>query len=216
VITPKGGPPQTGQLTARTGIQALALEAPGSELYTDKTTAAVAGQTRPGSTVTIDGQSVPVDAQGHFGVRVELASVGDKPLEIIASAAPQAPRIVKVKVIRVASLADASKELDGKSPIAFDVFGADPTSKVGQQAVVEGEVVDVRASGGHTVMLVDTKRGCAKGASCLVRIAHGEEDKVARGEHVRAFGRVVGSVTASGKTVPEIEASLVLPIKAGK
>ncbi|MEO7092874.1 MAG: hypothetical protein ABI175_06460, partial [Polyangiales bacterium] len=216
VITPKGGPPQTGQLTARTGIQALALEAPGAELYTDKTTAAVAGQTRPGSTVTIDGQSVPVDAQGHYGVRVELSSVGDKPLEIVASAAPQAPRIVKVKVIRVASLADASKELDGKSPIAFDVFGTDPTSKVGQQAVVEGEVVDVRASGGHTVLLVDTKRGCAKGASCLVRIAHGEEDKVARGESVRAFGRVVGSVTASGKTVPEIEASLVLPIKAGK
>ena len=216
MITPKGGPPQTGYLTARTGIQALALEAPGAELYTDKTTAAVAGQTRPGSTVTIDGQNVPVDAQGHFGVRVELASVGDKPLEIIASAAPQAPRIVKVKVIRVASLADASKELDGKAPIAFDVFGADPTSKVGQQAVVEGDVVDVRASGGHTVMLVDTKRGCTKGASCLVRIAHGEEDKVARGDSVRAFGRIVGPVTASGKTVPEIEASLVLPIKAGK
>ena len=121
-----------------------------------------------------------------------------------------------MKVVRVASLADASKELDAKSPIAFDVFGADPTSKVGQQAVVEGEVVDVRASGGHTVMLVETKRGCMKGASCLVRIAHGEEDKVARGESVRAFGRVVGSVTASGRTVPEIEASLVLPIKAGK
>ncbi len=216
VITPKGGPPQTGQLTARTGIQALALDAPGAELYTDKTTAAVAGQTRAGSTVTIDGQNVPVDAQGHFGVRVELASLGEKPLEIIASAAPQAPRIVRVKVFRVASLADASKELEAKSPITFDVFGADPTSKVGQQAVVEGDVVDVRASGGHTVMLVDTKRGCAKGASCLVRIAHGEEDKVARGDSVRAFGRIVGSVTASGKTVPEIEASLVLPIKAAK
>ena len=216
VITPKGGQPQTGQLTARTGIQALALDAPGAELYTDKTTAAVAGQTRPGSSVTIDGQSVPVDAQGHFGVRVELASVGDKPLEIVASAAPQAPRIVKVKVTRVASLADASKELDAKSPIAFDVFGADPASKVGQQAVVEGDVVDVRAGGGHTVLLVDAKRGCAKGASCLVRVTHGEEDKVARGDSVRAFGRVVGSVTASGKTVPEVDASLVLPIKAGK
>ncbi len=216
VITSKGGPPQTGQLTARTGIQALALDAPGAELYTDKTTAAVAGQTRPGSSVTIDGQSVPVDAQGHFGVRVELASVGEKPLEIVASAAPQAPRIVKVKVTRVASLADASKDLDARSPIAFDVFGADPASKVGQQAVVEGDVVDVRAGGGHTVLLIDSKRGCAKGASCLVRVTHGEEDKVARGDIVRAFGRVVGSVTASGKTVPEIDASLVLPVKAGK
>ena len=196
VIIPKGGAPQTGQLTARTGILPLALDAPGIELFTDKTTAAVAGQTRPGSTVTIDGQSVPVDAQGRFGVRVELAGLGDKPLEIVASAAPQAPRIAKVRVVRVASLEVAAKELEGQAPLAFDAFGPDPASKVGQKAVVEGEVVDVRASGGHTVMLVDSRRGCTKGATCLVRIAYGEEAKVARGESVRAYGRVLGSVTA--------------------
>ena len=216
VITPKGGIAQPGQLTARTGILSLAVDAPGLELFTDKSTAAVAGQTRPGSTVTIDGQSVPVDAQGRFGVRVELASVGDKPLEIVASAAPQAPRIAKVKVVRVASLEAAAKALEAQSPIAFDAFGAEPASKVGQKAVVEGDVIDARASGGHTVLLVDTKRGCAKGASCLVRIVHGEEDKVARGDVVRAYGRVLGSVTASGKTVPELEASLVLPLKAAR
>jgi hypothetical protein len=216
VITPKGGVAQPGQLTARTGILSLALDAPGTELYTDKATAAVAGQTRPGSTVTIDGQKVPVDAQGRFGVRVELASAGDKPLEIVAAAAPQAPRIAKVKVVRVASLEAAAKELEGQSPIAFDAFGTDPGAKVGQKAVVEGDVVDVRATAGHTVLLVDTKRGCVKGATCLVRLVHGEEDKVARGETVRAYGRVLGSVTASGKTVPEIEASLVLPIKAAR
>ncbi len=216
VITPKGGVAQPGQLTARTGILSLALDAPGIELFTDKTTAAVAGQTRPGSAVTIDGQNVAVDAQGRFGVRVELATVGDKHLEVIASAPPQAPRIAKVRVVRVASLDAASKELEGHSPMAFDAFGADPASKVGQKAVVEGDVVDVRAAGGHTVMLVDTKRGCAKGATCLVRVVHGDEDKIARGDSVRAYGRVLGSVTASGKTVPELEASLVLPIKAGK
>ncbi len=82
--------------------------------------------------------------------------------------------------------------------------------------VVEGDVVDVRASGGHSVLLVDTKRGCTKGATCLVRIVHGEEDKVARGDNVRVYGKILGNVTASGKTVPEIEASLVLPVKAAK
>ena len=193
----------------------LALDAPGRELVTDKGSAAVAGQTRAGTIVTIDGQSVPVDAQGKFGVRVELAAVGEKPLEIVASAPPLAPRIAKVKVTRVASLADAAKGEDAQNPVGYDVFGADPASKVGQKAVVEGEVVDVRATAGHTVLLVEDKKKCAKGASCLVRVVHGDEDKAARGDTVRAYGRVLGSVTASGKTVPDIEASLVLPVKAG-
>ena len=214
-ITPKGGKVEAGQLTARTAIVPLALDAPGRELVTDKASAAVAGQTRAGSLVTIDGQSVPVDAQGKFGVRVELAAVGEKPLEIIASAPPLAPRIARVKVTRVASLPDAAKGEDAQNPVGYDVFGADPASKVGQKAVVEGEVVEVRPTAGHTVLLVEEKKKCAKGASCLVRINHGDDDKIARGDTVRAYGRVLGSVTASGKTVPDMEASLVLPVKAG-
>jgi hypothetical protein len=211
-ITPKGGKAETGQLTARTAIVPLALDAPGRELFTEKGSAAVAGQTRPGTTVTIDGQGVPVDAQGKFGVRVELSAVGEKPLEIVASAPPLAPRIAKVKVTRVTSLADAAKGEDAQNPVGYDVFGADPASKVGQKAVVEGEVVDARVTAGHTVLLVEDKKRCAKGASCLVRIVHGDEDKAARGDTVRAYGRVLGSVTASGKTVPDVEATLVLPL----
>lgn len=215
-ITPKGGKEEAGQLTARTGIVPLVLDAPGHELVTDKGTAPVAGQTRAGTTVTIDGQNVPVDAAGIFGVRVELAAVGDKPLEIVASAPPLAPRIAKVKITRVASLQEAAKAEDAQSPIGFDVFGADPAAKAGQKAVVEGEVVDARAKGGHTVLLIEDKKKCAKGASCLVRVIHGEDDKAARGDTVRAYGRVLGAVTASGKTVPDIEAIFVLPIKAAK
>ena len=214
-ITPKGGKAESGQLTARTAIVPLALDAPGRELVTDKGSAAVSGQTRAGAVLTIDGQPVPVDAQGRFGVRVELAAVGDKPLEIVASSLPLAPRIAKVKVTRVASLTDAAKGEDAQNPLAYDAFGAEPASKVGQRAVVEGEIIDVRPTAGHTVLLVEDKKKCPKGASCLVRIIHGEEDKVARGETVRVYGRILGSVTASGKTVPDIEASLVLPVKAG-
>ena len=214
-ITPKGGKSETGQLTARTAIVPLALDAPGRELVTDKASAAVAGQTRAGTVITIDGQAVPVDAQGKFGVRVELTAVGDKPLEIVASAPPLAPRIARVKVTRVASLPEAAKGEDAQNPIGYDVFGADPSSKVGQKAVVEGEVVEIRPTAGHTVLLVEDRKKCAKGASCLVRINHGDEDKVARGDSVRAYGRILGSVTAGGKTVADIEASLVLPVKAG-
>jgi ribosomal protein S27AE len=218
-ITPKGGKQETGQLTARTAIVPLALDAPGRWLITDKGTAAVAGQTRPGSTVTIDGQNVAVDAQGKFGVRVELSAVGDKALEIVAASPPNAPRIVKVKVTRVASLTDAAKGEDAQNPVGYDAFGAEPEKNIGTNVMVEGDVVDARATAGHTVLLIEDKKHCGKsgpGASCLVRVVHGDEDKAARGDIVRAYGRVLGSVTASGKTVPDIEASLVLPIKAAK
>ena len=121
----------------------------------------------------------------------------------------------------MASLADAAKGEDAQNPVGYDVFGADPASKVGTKVLVEGEVVDARVTAGHTVLLIEDKKHCGKnatspGASCLVRVVHGDEDKAARGDTMRAYGHVLGSVTASGKTVPDIEASLVLPIKAAK
>ena len=213
IITPKNGKPEPGELTARTAILPLALDAPGLRLYTDKSSAAVIGQTKPGTTLTIDGATAPVDAKGAFGVRVELPASGEKTLEIMASAPPLAPRIVKAKVIRVATLAEAAKALDAESPVKYDTFGADPASKTNQNAVVEGEVVDARVTAGHTVLLVEERKACAKGASCLVRIELGEDNKIARGDVVKAYGRIVGAVTASGKTVPDLEAALVMPTK---
>jgi hypothetical protein len=216
-ITPKGGQAETGSLGARTSIVPLHLDAPGQILYTDKTTAPIAGQAPPGATVTVDGAAAPVDAQGKFAARMDLAAAtGEKTIAIVASSPPLAPRTVHAKIVRVASLEDAAKDLAGQSPIAYDAFGADPNASAGKNAIVEGEVVDARSGPGHTVLLVDEKKACSKGTTCLVRIVHGEDDKLARGDTVRAFGRVIGAVSANGKTVPDIEASLVLPVKAGK
>jgi hypothetical protein len=43
-----------------------------------------------------------------------------------------------------------------------------------------------------------------------VRLVHGEEMKAARGDTVRAYGVLEGAVTASGRQVPDIEASLLI------
>lgn len=224
-ITPKGGKVESGQLIARTAIVPLHLDAPGLMLITDRGTAAVSGQTRPNSTLTIDGQPIPVDAQGRFGVRVELPAQGEKSLELIASSPPLAPRIVHAKVVRTNSLEASAKELDGKGAIRFDAIAADPAGTVGQATLIEGEVIDVRVNTGQTVLLIDERRSCAAAqttktaahdvanAPCLVRVVHGEEEKVSRGEIVRAYGQVNGSVSAGGKTVPEVGASLVLLVK---
>ncbi len=213
-ITAAGAKVETGQLTARAVLVPLALDAPGYDLITDKPTVAVAGQTRPGATVTIEGQGVAVDAQGRFGVRVELAATGEKAFSVIASSPALAPRSVKITVTRVVSLEAAAKLEEAKHPLLYDVFSIDLTSKIGQRVRVEGEVIEARAAAGHTVLLVDDRNACASGATCLVRVTHGEEDKVARGDSVRVFGRVAGSVAASGKPMADVEASIVLPVRA--
>lgn len=213
-ITPKGGKPETGQLFARTTVVPLHLDAPGSALVTEKATVAVAGQTRAGGTVAIDGATATVDAKGRFGVRVELGGNGERTLEIVASSPPLAPRIAKVKVTRTSSLETSFKELEAGA-LGYAAFSGDAAQKVGQKALVEGEVVDARVSQGFTVLLVDEKKACAKGQTCLVRLVHGEEVKAARGDTVRAVGRIVGVVSASGKTVPDVEGTIVIP-KAAK
>ena len=174
VITPKGGAPHPGQLTLRAAIVSLALDAPGRELVTDRNSAAVAGQSRPGTSVHVDGQSVAVDAQGRFGVRVELPQMGERVLEVVASAPSRGPRIAKVKVIRVASLDAAAKELESASPLPYDAFGPDPASKVGKNAVVEGEMSTCGPAGGFPVLSSKRSAGGRKGAPGSVPMSAGE------------------------------------------
>jgi hypothetical protein len=209
--------PETGELVVRTGITPLHMDAPGRELYTDRPTGNVSGQVRPGGTLSIDGQNVALDAQGRFGVRVELPADGEKLLTIVGSAPPLAPRAVRAKVTRVASLDAAAKTLETKAPLGFDAYGADPKSKAFQLVVIDGEIQEVRVAQGHTVMVIEEKKTCAAGpGACIVRVVHGEEVKAARGDSVRAYGRIGGTATLNGKTIPDIEGALVITKPAGK
>ncbi|MBX3230207.1 MAG: hypothetical protein KIT84_24755 [Labilithrix sp.] len=207
--------PEAGELTVRAAIVPLHLDAPGPELVTDRTTGNVAGQTRPGGTLTIDGQSVPVDATGRFAIRAELPSEGDKTLTIVASAPPLAPRTVRAKVTRVAALEAAAQTFDAASPLGFDAYAADPASKVGQAVAIDGEVLDVRVAQGFSVMVVEEKKTCAAGGGCVLRFTHGEEIRAARGDAIRAYGKVAGTVAWNGKQVPAIVGTLAIPVPKG-
>lgn len=210
IASTKGGKAETGSLVARAAIVPLHLDAPGSVLYTDRSTVAVSGQTKAGGSVTIENAVAPIDEKGRFGARIELKDVGEKNLEIIASSPPLAPRIAHAKAIRVASLEATAKELEAKGPLAYDAFASDAANKVGQAVAIDGDVVESRAQQGYTVMLVDAKKCSAGKGACLVRIVHGEEMKAARGDTVRAYGVLEGVVATNGKQVPDIEASLLI------
>jgi hypothetical protein len=208
---------ETGRLVVRTGVAPLHIDAPGLELYTDRPTGNVSGQVKPGGLVTIDGQSVAVDPQGRFGVRVELPAPGEKMLTIVGSAPALAPRTVRAKIVRVASLEAAARTLDGQSPLGYSAFASDPAAKFGQLAVVDGEIQEVRVVQGHTVMAVEEKRSCASGpGACVVRIVYGEELRGARGDAIRVYGRIKGTASLNGKTIPDLEGALVLSRPAAK
>jgi hypothetical protein len=205
---------ESGQLAVRAGVAPLHLDAPGRDLFTTAPSVAIVGQAKPGATLSVDGQGAAVDAQGHFGVRMDIA-LGERTLAIVTAAPPLAPRTVHAKVTRVTRLDDAAKTLDGRGPLAFDAFRADPTGSVGKLVVVDGEVVEARGGKGHTVFLVDEKKACSGATSCLVRIVQGEEIAAARGDAIRAYGTLVGTVTSGDRSVPDVEGSLVVTTPRG-
>ncbi|MCA9586386.1 MAG: hypothetical protein KC657_13605, partial [Myxococcales bacterium] len=206
-ITPKGGKAEAQKLTARTGILPLKVDAPGTELFTADASASVTGRTKPGSTVTVAGKPAEIDAAGRFSAKVDVEGVTS--IDVVASAPPLAPRHAIAKVTRVTDLEAVAKEMDAKAPLGFDAFVNVEASK-GKLAAVDGEVAEIRVAGGQTILLVESRRGCASRGNCLVRVVHGAEKRLSRGDSVRAYGAVAGSVTAGGKTVPEIVAPLLI------
>ncbi len=205
VITPRGGKLESGTLTAKTGIVPLHVDAPLAHTTVADDAVTVAGQTAPGSTVTLDGKPVAVDDKGAFVHAEKLLHDGDTTFEIVSQMGQLAPRATKVTVRRVASLDALAKELDGQSPLAFAAFAADPAASAGKLAVIEGEVVELRPSASQSIVLVDAKKGCDR-AECLVRVVVAGDAKLAKKDLVRVYGRPTKAVTSGGKSVPELEA----------
>jgi len=120
------------------------------------------------------------------------------------------PRTVHASVTRVVTLAEAAKQFELLEPIGYDAAMSDVEARTGQLIVVRGRVLDARSSGHRTLVLVDDKRGCAKG-SCLARVIVGRDIGLGHGDLLTAYGTVARAFTTSGgQTVPEIEAQFVV------
>lgn len=212
-VTLKGGPAQSGTVSARIAVVPLRLDEPSLHAVIDSNAFVVAGQSAAGATVTIDGKPVSAQADGSFAETHTAASTGDTSLEIRATAQGRAPRTVHLTVKKVASLAAEAKAADVTPRATYDEIAPDIASKAGQPAVLAGEVVEARVTGHQTVALINDTRGCKSGP-CLARVVAPEDAKLARGGSVRVYGTVTRAVTTSaGKTVPEIAADFVV---AGK
>jgi hypothetical protein len=209
--------PENGQLAVRVGVMPLHLDAPGLQAVTDGANFWVAGQSSVGAQLKVNGKSVQPEQNGVFATQVDAPAAGEVPVEVQTVLANYAPRTARFTVKRTGDLeAEAQARESAGGLLGYDTLAADVAGKTGQPAAVEGEIVEARVAGHQTIFLVDDKRGCAHGP-CMIRVVHGAEDKLARGDALRAYGRVTRSVAAAGgKSVPEVEADFVLKGKTRK
>jgi hypothetical protein len=213
-VTLKGAQPENGIVSARVAVAPIRLDSPSSHAIIDQGVFVVAGQTQAGGSVTVNDKAVAMNADGTFAQAYEAKTIGDLPIEIRATAPSRAPRTAHVTVKRVTSLEAEARAAEAQALLTYDMIAPNVASKIGQRAVFAGEVLEARVVGHQMIALVVDHRGCAKNApsgTCLGRVTAGEDAKIARGDTVRAYGRVTRSVTASnGKSVPEIEADFVV------
>ena len=209
-----GGPPaNAGTVSARVAVAPLRVDTPGARAVVDVDHVLIAGRAAKGATVTIDGTPTAVAADGSFETTTPLAAPGEFSVEVKSGTPALAPRTVHLTLKRVASLKDEAKAFEKQATLGYDTALANLATDGGQPIVVDGEVIEPRSAGHRTLLLIDDRRGCAKGP-CLARVVVGQELSVARGDHLRAFGRVArGFTTPGGQTVPEVEADFVLRAK---
>jgi hypothetical protein len=213
VVVLKSGVTEKGTASARVAVAPLRVDAPGTRAVVAEGTALLAGRAARGSTVTVDGAAVALNPDGSFETTIPVGDVGDRLVEVRAGTPSLVPRTVQVIISRVASLADAARQFEQQRPIGYDAAMSDLAGKTGQPMVVTGEVLDARSSAHRTLVLLDDKRGCAKGP-CLARVILGRDMPLARGDVVSAYGLVARAFTApGGQTVPEVEAQFLVRAK---
>lgn len=214
-VTPAGAPAETGTVSARVAVSPLRIDAPETVTSVDEDHVLVAGRGPKSATVTIDGNAVPVGADGAFETTIPLPALGDHVVEARGGTPALMPRTVDLTVTRVASLADAAKAFEKQqpAPLGYDTAMSDLAGKTGQPIVVEGPVLESRGSGHRTLVLVDDHRGCKKGP-CPVRVIVGRDLALSPGDALHAYGTVArGFTTPGGQTVPEVESQFAIRTK---
>ncbi|MDB4997713.1 MAG: hypothetical protein JWM74_5145 [Myxococcaceae bacterium] len=209
-VVPKNGKAEKGTVAARVGVIPLRVDAPTSHAVTESARFWVAGRTSKGGIVTLNGKPVVVAANGAFGDMIDAPTLGETAIVVRATAPQVAPRTVHLAVKRVQHLEPEAKTFEASPSLGYDAIIGSIAASVGHTIVVEGEVLESRVQNHQTVIIVNDRRGCAKGP-CIARVVHGEDASLKAGETIRAFGRITRAVsTSDGKSVPEVEADFVI------
>jgi hypothetical protein len=208
-----GVEPRQGEVTLRFGIVPLRIVAPGHGIVIENETFMLSGRTVKDGRVTVSGRPITVDSEGRFAQLMNVSAVGETTVVVRSEAKDHAPRLVRVRVRRVASLRDTAVSLRQTSLTDYPSIAAG--AKPGSRVALDGEVVESRIDGDVTILLLDVKKGCTA-APCLTRVLHGARFDAKRGAAVGAFGQFLSLVDGprTGLKIPEIAADFLVPAAA--
>jgi hypothetical protein len=209
-VTPKGAGTDKGTVSVKVGIAPLVLDAPRPHAVTDATNVEVAGRTLKGTMVELEGVAVNAGADGSFSRKVRVDKPGEAEVRVRALGRDQAARTIVVKLKRVTDLAAEGRAFAAQATLDLTSLMAEPKAHAGKPVVLTGEVVESRAQGPQTIVLLDATEGCKK-RPCLVRVVVAGVAAAAKGDSARVFGHVTGLYEARGApAVPEVDAAFVL------
>jgi hypothetical protein len=214
-VTAPGGKPHTGQVTLKFGIVPLRVDAPGLAIVIDGENFMLAGRTLKDGRITVSGRPITVDGSGRFAQLMNISSEGETTISVRADAKDYGPRVVHVRVKRVARLSEEGARFRETAADEYSSIG-DADTKKGFSVALDGEVIEARLDGDVTVLLLDVRRGCAA-SPCLARVVYGGRFDIKRGAPISAFGHVLRAVDGprTGVKIPEVSA-LFLVRGAGK
>jgi hypothetical protein len=208
-IAVPGQSAETGKISVRVGVPALLLESPTTNMVTDAATFVVAGSTAKGAGVSVAGHALSVDGQGRFSQLMNISSEGTTDAEIRATAPPLAPRIVKIHVRRVASLAAEAKQREGQTKTTYADVLAAGAGATGKPVLWKASILEVATSGAQKIAVLDVATGCVK-KPCLARVAMPGSSTLGKGDPLTVAGNVLGLVGVRGTDVPDLEAEFVV------
>jgi hypothetical protein len=209
-VTPPDGSPKRGDVAVRIGITPLVLQAPGDSIVIETPTFVLAGRTAKNAVVSVEGRPITVDATGQFAQVMGVSAEGETTVIVRADAPDQAPRLIPVRVRRVASLAAEAERVRPQASTSYAPIAAPSEAQRGLSVLLDGVILESRVENFATVFLMEVKNGCAA-PPCLLRVTFGSKTTFADGDPVRVFGTLTGGVEGprAGTRIPSIAASFV-------
>jgi hypothetical protein len=213
-VQPPAAEATVGELRTVLRVTKLAIDRPGAELTTDREVVEIAGEVEPNASVTIDGAPAEV-RQGRFLHRYTLPAAGERRPQVMAMAEGKAPRVITLRLTRVADLAAAAKSFVPDAAISYVKLAQNPAIYRGQKVALEGRVYNVSVQGGHSALQV-LVRECPKGKRCPLWVSYPAATDITVDGWVRVLGTVDGeqafvSETGEQKSVPKVQAAFLLP-----
>jgi hypothetical protein len=209
-VTPPGSAPKRGEVIVRVGITPLVLQAPGESIVLDSATFVLAGRTAKDGSVSVEGRAITVDPSGQFAQVMGVSAEGETTIVVRAASPDRAPRLVPVRVRRVASLAAEAERVRPQATGSYAAIATPTDAQRGMLVLFDGTVLEARVESFTTVFLMETKSGCAA-PPCRLRVTWGSKSALVEGEPVTIFGALSGAVDGprSGTRIPSITASFV-------